>query len=60
MSHAPRITYVLRHDVTAEDEVKLLAEVYSFVLRCAEEKEAAGENSGTEHPKKESKDVSCD
>ena len=58
MSDPSRISYVPRHGITAEDEVELLAEIYSFVLRCAEQKKAAGEVGGEEHARKESKDVS--
>ncbi len=58
MSDPSRTSYVPRHDVTAEDEVELLAEVYSFVLRCAEEKEAAGEDGGEDDAKGGSKNGS--
>jgi hypothetical protein len=42
MSDRSRISYVPRHDVPPEDEVELLAAIYSFVLRCAEEKKKGG------------------
>ena len=45
-----RITYAPRSDVTPENERDVLASVYGVVLRCHEEKKAAGQ-SGRESAK---------
>ena len=39
-SSTPRIVYIPRPDATLENEIAVLADVYSFVLRCAEERKA--------------------
>jgi hypothetical protein len=42
MSDAPHIVYSPRPDATPETETQALADVYSFVLSCAEEKKRGG------------------
>ena len=37
-----RIVYIPRPDATYEAELSALADVYSFAMRCAEEKEKGG------------------
>ena len=39
MSNGSRVIYTPRSDATPEIELAALANVYSFVLRCAEEKQ---------------------
>ena len=46
MSDRSRISYVLRHGVTLEDEAELLAAVYSFVLECGEARRVEEEKKG--------------
>jgi hypothetical protein len=45
---SPRISYAPRPDTTPEDELNVLANVYSFIRQCAEsrrDKEKAGVTS---------------
>jgi transposase len=37
---APRVTYTPHPDATPEDEIRVLALVYKYVLECAEPKKA--------------------
>ena len=39
-----RIAYTPRSDVTPENERDALAPVYAFIMRCHEEKKAAGQS----------------
>ena len=51
MSDALHVTYRPRPDATPENEAGALAAVYSFVLRCHEEKEKAVPADGPDDAK---------
>jgi hypothetical protein len=56
---SPRISYAPRPDTTPEDELNVLANVYSFIRQCAEsrrDKEKAGVTSTGDDKKEGSKD----
>ena len=42
MSDPSRIAYVPRPDATPEGEIETLADVYSFILRAAQERKKGG------------------
>ncbi len=44
MLRPPRIIYTPRSDVKPENECDALASVYAFILRCHDEKRAAGQS----------------
>lgn len=51
MSNASRITYTPSPDATPESETATLTSVYSFVLRCAEEREKATRSGDSDDAK---------
>ncbi len=53
MSDPSRITYVPRPDATPEGEIEALADVYAFVLRCAEERKKGGPATAPEDARKD-------
>jgi len=46
MSDVPRITFTPRPAATPEGEIAVLAEVYSFVLQCGQERRAEKKEEG--------------
>ena len=55
MSTAPRIIYSPRPDAAPENEISAIADVYSFVLRCAREKKKGGPETAPDDAMKGSK-----
>jgi hypothetical protein len=61
MSNGLRITYTPRSNASPEGELAALANVYSFVLQCSEERRAAGvtsTNGDDDQPEGEAKNGS--
>jgi hypothetical protein len=60
MNNAPRISYTPRPDATPKGEIAVLADVYSFVLRCGEARRAEEERKvGLDHSNRNAPTAVC-